>query len=97
MEKDKIDVKHVVNVALVLLIISAVAAALLGMTNAVTKSRIAKQVEQTNIEARQKVLKGADKFTEVKDIKSIAKKAAKSNAGIVNEAYKGYKAFLQIR
>lgn len=91
MEKDKLDVKHVIHVALVLLIISAVAAALLGMTNAVTKSKIAEQEKQTNIEARQKVLKGADKFTEVKDIKAIAKKASKSNAGIISEAYKGYK------
>ena len=91
MEKDNLAVKHVSHVALVLLIISAVAAALLGMTNAVTKSKIAEQEKQTNIEARQKVLKGADKFTEVKDIKAIAKKASKSNAGIISEAYKGYK------
>ncbi|MCH4073009.1 RnfABCDGE type electron transport complex subunit G [Pseudoramibacter sp.] len=91
MKKDSLDVKHVIHVALVLLIISAVAAALLGFTNSITKAKIAQQEKQTNIEARQKVLKKADKFTEIKNIKAVAKKAAKSNSGIVNEAYKGYK------
>lgn len=92
-QKKKIDFDwgHIAHVAIMLLIICVVAAALLGLTNSVTKNKIAQQELQTNISARQKVLPEASKFTKIKNVKALAKKADKANAGIVVEAYKGYK------
>ena len=53
-----------------LLIISAVAALLLALTNSVTASTIAQRNEQANAEARKLVLESAQDFEEVKDVKT---------------------------
>lgn len=49
----------------VLLIICAIAAVLLGLTNEVTYEKIAEQIEKANNEARQIVLPTADEFTKL--------------------------------
>ena len=53
-----------------LLIISAVAALLLALTNSVTASTIAQRNEQANAEARKLVLESAQDFEQVKDVKT---------------------------
>lgn len=90
-KKIDFDYKHIAHVALMLFIISVVAAALLGYTNSITKSKIARQEKETNVEARQKVLTEADTFKQIKNAKAVAKKADRANASIVMEAYAGYK------
>lgn len=89
-QKIDFDYKHIAHVALMLFIISVVAAALLGYTNSITKAKIAQQEKETNVEARQKVLTKADTFKRIKNAKTVAKKADHANASIVMEAYAGY-------
>ena len=60
-----------------LLIISAVAALLLALTNSVTASTIAQRNEQANAEARKLVLESAQDFEEVKDVKTDNSKGVK--------------------
>ena len=62
--------KDMFKLGLNLLIISAVAALLLALTNSVTASTIAKRNEQANAEARKLVLESAQDFEEVKDAKT---------------------------
>lgn len=62
--------KDMFKLGLNLLIISAVAALLLALTNSVTASTIAQRNEQANAEARKLVLESAQDFEEVKDIKT---------------------------
>ena len=60
-----------------LLIISAVAALLLALTNSVTASTIAQRNEQANAEARKLVLESAQDFEQVKDAKTDNSKGVK--------------------
>lgn len=62
--------KDMFKLGLNLLIISAVAALLLALTNSVTSSTIAQRNEQANAEARKLVLESAQDFEEVKDVKT---------------------------
>lgn len=62
--------KDMFKLGLNLLIISAVAALLLALTNNVTASTIAQRNEQANAEARKLVLSTATDFEEVKDVKT---------------------------
>ncbi|MEA5074077.1 MAG: RnfABCDGE type electron transport complex subunit G [Eubacterium aggregans] len=89
--KVQIDWKTVGRLALILFIITAVAALLLALTNSVTKDAIAKQTEEKNIEARQMVLPEAVDFEAVPGVEDIAKEAVGDNANIVAEVYAGYK------
>ena len=60
--------KDMFKLGLNLLIISAVAALLLALTNSVTAGTIAQRSEQANAEARKLVLDSAETFEEVKDV-----------------------------
>ena len=62
--------KDMIKLGLNLLIISAVAALLLALTNSVTADTIAQRSEQANAEARKLVLDFAETFEEVKDAKT---------------------------
>ena len=62
--------KDMFKIGLNLLIISAVAALLLALTNSVTASTIAQRNEQANAEARKLVLESAQDFEQVKDVKT---------------------------
>ena len=62
--------KDMFKLGLNLLIISAVAALLLALTNSVTASTIAQRNEQANAEARKLVLESAQDFEEVNDVKT---------------------------
>ena len=62
--------KDMFKLGLNLLIISAVAALLLALTNSVTASTIAQRNEQANAEARKLVLESAQDFEQVKDVKT---------------------------
>lgn len=62
--------KDMIKLGLNLLIISAVAALLLALTNSVTAGTIAQRSEQANAEARKLVLDSAETFEEVKDVKT---------------------------
>lgn len=69
--------KDMFKLGLNLLIISAVAALLLALTNSVTASTIAQRNEQANAEARKLVLESAQDFEEVKDAKTDNSKGIK--------------------
>ena len=69
--------KDMFKLGLNLLIISAVAALLLALTNSVTASTIAQRNEQANAEARKLVLESAQDFEEVKDVKIDNSKGVK--------------------
>lgn len=69
--------KDMFKLGLNLLIISAVAALLLALTNSVTSSTIAQRNEQANAEARKLVLESAQDFEEVKDVKTDNSKGVK--------------------
>ena len=69
--------KDMFKLRLNLLIISAVAALLLALTNSVTASTIAQRNEQANAEARKLVLESAQDFEEVKDAKTDNSKGVK--------------------
>lgn len=69
--------KDMFKLGLNLLIISAVAALLLALTNSVTASTIAQRNEQANAEARKLVLESAQDFEEVKDVKTDNAKGVK--------------------
>jgi electron transport complex protein RnfG len=86
-----IDFKKVIKLALTLFVFAAVAALCLGVVNFITKDTIAKGKEKANVEARQKVLSEAEDFREVPDIEKIAATVDSENAGIVAEAYTGFK------
>lgn len=93
-EKNKsgaIDRKYVIKLALVLLLISAVSALLLALTNYITKEPIAKQSEQKEISARQEVLPEADTFKPVDHVSEIAQEVCGEDAELIKEAYVGYK------
>ena len=60
--------KDMIKLGLNLLIISAVAALLLALTNSVTAGTIAQRSEQANAEDRKLVLDSAETFEEVKDV-----------------------------
>lgn len=90
-EKVSIDWKNVIKLAVILFIITAIASLCLAMTNYVTSDIIAQRSEQANTEARQTVLPDADKFEEVENIEAVAAAAAPNEAGIIKEAYVGYK------
>ena len=62
--------KDMFKLGLNLLIISAVAALLLALTNSVTASTIAQRNDQANAEARKLVLESAQDFEQVKDAKT---------------------------
>ncbi|MBB6214910.1 electron transport complex protein RnfG [Anaerosolibacter carboniphilus] len=57
--------RDVIKLGLILLLITAVAAAVLAWTNDITKEPIANQVLQANITARQSVLPDASEFEEM--------------------------------
>lgn len=69
--------KDMFKLGLNLLIISAVAALLLALTNSVTASTIAQRNEQANAEARKLVLESAQDFEQVKDAKTDNSKGVK--------------------
>ena len=70
----------------VLLIICAIAAVLLGLTNEITYEKIAAQIEKANNEARQIVLPAADEFTKL-DAAALATIQANPNHSIVRDVY----------
>ena len=57
--------REVIKLGLTLLVITAIAAALLGYTNGITEGPIANQILQANIQARQSVLPEATSFEEI--------------------------------
>jgi electron transport complex protein RnfG len=57
--------REIVKLGLILLIITAVAAAILGFTYDITKAPIEQQILQSNIEARKTVLPKAENFEEL--------------------------------
>ena len=69
--------KDMFKLGLNLLIISAVAALLLALTNSLTASTIAQRNEQANAEARKLVLESAQDFEQVKDAKTDNSKGVK--------------------
>ena len=79
--------KDMFKLGLNLLIISAVAALLLALTNSVTASTIAQRNEQANAEARKLVLESAQDFEQVKDVKTDNSKGVK-----VSEIYEAKEA-----
>jgi len=90
-KKIVLDPKMIIRLALLLFIISAIAAAALAMTNYVTKDIIAAEKEKENVQARQQVLAEADTFKAVDNYAEVAQKADPDNASIVAEVYAGYK------
>lgn len=70
----------------VLLIICAIAAVLLGLTNGVTFEKIAEQIEKANNEARQIVLPTADEFAKL-DAAALATIQANPENSIVRDVY----------
>lgn len=70
----------------VLLIICAIAAVLLGLTNEITYEKIAQQIEKANNEARQIVLPAADDFTKL-DAAALAAIQANPDYSIVRDVY----------
>jgi Na+-translocating ferredoxin:NAD+ oxidoreductase subunit G len=79
-------VRDYVRLTGVLLIICAIAAVLLGLTNEVTYEKIAEQIEKANNEARQIVLPTADEFTKLEGAALATIKANPDN-GIVRDVY----------
>ena len=69
--------KDMFKLGLNLLIISAIAALLLALTNSVTASTIAQRNEQENAEAIKLVLESAQDFEQVKDVKTDNSKGVK--------------------
>ena len=69
--------KDMFKLGLNLLLISAVAALLLALTNSLTASTIAQRNEQANAEARKLVLESAQDFEQVKDAKTDNSKGVK--------------------
>ncbi|MDO4289453.1 MAG: RnfABCDGE type electron transport complex subunit G [Eubacterium sp.] len=90
-EKITIDWKNVARLALVLLIITVVAALCLALTNYITAPTIAQSNEQSNTEARQAVLPEAESFEAVEDVQSVAAMAAQGSEALVSEIYIGKK------
>lgn len=70
----------------VLLIICAIAAVLLGVTNEITFEKIADQIEKANNEARQIVLPEADEFTKL-DAAALATIIENPDYSIVRDIY----------
>lgn len=70
----------------VLLIICAIAAVLLGLTNEVTFEKIAEQIEKANNEARQIVLPTADEFIKL-DAEVLSAIKANPDNSIVRDVY----------
>ncbi len=83
--------KEIVNLALKLFVITAVAALALAFTNSITVEKIAEQTKLENQLARQEVLKQAESFEEVQkeELSSAIKSVDAVEAEIVVEAYKG--------
>lgn len=76
--------QEVVKLGLILLIITAIAASVLGWTNEITKEPIANQILQANIAARQSVL------PEAKDFEELPKDQFQGYNNVL-EVYKGIK------
>lgn len=70
----------------VLLIICAIAAIFLGLTNEITYEKIAEQIEKANNEARQLVLPTADEFAKL-DEAALATIKANPDYSIVRDVY----------
>lgn len=70
----------------VLLIICAIAAIFLGLTNEITYEKIAEQIEKANNEARQLVLPTADEFTKL-DEAALTTIKANPDYSIVRDVY----------
>lgn len=83
--------RDVLRLGFILLLISVVAAALLGYTNEVTKAPIANQILQANIAARQSVLPDATNFQEVsKEIYSNYMDVLEVHEGRSGDSIVGY-------
>ncbi|HHV46907.1 MAG TPA: RnfABCDGE type electron transport complex subunit G [Tissierellia bacterium] len=76
-----------VKLGLILLIITAVAAAVLGVSNAITAERIAELDKITNNQAMQEVLGDAESFKLLDESKLKEVQSASSNIVEVNEGY----------
>mgnify|MGYP000297486222 CR=1 FL=1 len=76
-----------VKLGLILLIISAVAAGLLGLSNAVTSERIAQADKIANDLAKQEVLSEAESFVTLDEAKLKDIAGAESNIVEINEGY----------
>jgi electron transport complex protein RnfG len=79
-------VRDYIRLSGVLLIICAIAAVLLGLTNEITFEKIADQIEKSNNEARQLVLPTADEFIKL-DEAALATIQANPDYSIVREIY----------
>lgn len=82
--------KEIINLALKLFVITAVAALALAFTNSVTGERIAEQIETENKLAREEVISPSDHFEEVEQqqIIDIEKKLGFEDLEIISEVFK---------
>lgn len=76
-----------VKLGLILLIITAVAAAVLGFSNSITADKIAELEKETNNKAMQEVLRDAEEFKLLDESKLEEVQAVSSNIIEVNEGY----------
>lgn len=81
--------RDIIKLSVVLFVITAVAAVLLGYTNYMTKDKIAEQIMLENQLARQSVMSEADDFEQIDQNKivSIAENLHFSDTDIVSEVY----------
>ncbi|RBP70073.1 electron transport complex protein RnfG [Alkalibaculum bacchi] len=82
--------KEIINLALKLFVITAVAALALAFTNSITGERIAEQIEMENKLAREEVISPSDYFEQVEQQTIIdhEKKLGFNNLEIISEVYK---------
>lgn len=78
-----------IKLGLILLIITAVAAAVLGFSNSITAEKIAQLETETNNKAMQEVLADAEDFKLLDESKLKEVQAVSSNILEVNEGYDG--------
>lgn len=82
--------KEIINLALKLFVITAVAALALAFTNSITGDKIAEQIEMENKLAREEVISPSDSFEQVEQQTIIdhQKKLGFENPEIISEVYK---------
>ena len=85
--------RDILRLSIVLFVIAAVSALLLGATNYITRDIIAEQIRVQNEQARMEVLKEADSFEALEegDWKSVVEGLGLENPEILQEVYVGKK------
>lgn len=85
--------REIVRLSIVLFVIAAVSALLLGATNYATKDIIAEQIRIQNEQARMEVLQDADSFEQMdtEELASILEDIGLENPDIIEEVFVGMK------